>query len=139
MKTILFTAFLFLQVLILCAQPYHPLISENTYWDVLHGDASICYYGSGSRYFFSGDTVISGVQYKKLQSYKLTNLNPGPFCAPFGVLHDPVLDEGFMREDTTTRKVYLYNQGGVEMRLFIISPRALQQGIPFTTYWVVIL
>ncbi|HYV92542.1 MAG TPA: T9SS type A sorting domain-containing protein [Chitinophagales bacterium] len=91
------------------AQQYHPLIRENTYWDVFHGDASeICDYSGADRYFFEGDTSFSGVHYKIIRSYKIINVNPGPFCYPYEVEPTSTYVSSFLREDTLAKKVFIY-------------------------------
>ena len=98
------------------SQGYQPLIRQNTYWDVHHVESSqICNLSGGDRYFFSGDTILQGKNYKIIKSHPIVNLLPGPYCPPFAIDVDSITPlYHYMREDTTNRKVYVYDQGGNE-------------------------
>jgi hypothetical protein len=116
MKKIFISILLFVFVLNTFGQSYHALIRSNTFWDVLHGDGSqMCWYSGGNRYFFEGDSVIQGQQYKMVRSYKIINLNDGPFCPPFAVDANMVGISAFMREDTIAEKIYVHYQGSDDL------------------------
>ena len=92
------------------SQSYHQLIRPNTFWEVLHIDGSqLCQYSGGNSYFFDGDTVIQGMEYKKVLSYKIIHLNPGPFCPPYAIDPNIIVTSAFMREDTINKKVYVFD------------------------------
>lgn len=91
------------------SQSYHPLIRSNTYWDELHCDGTqICGFTGGDRYFFEGDTIFNSTKYNILRSYHILSYYGSPFCPPFFVDTTPYNSGIFMREDTISRKVYIY-------------------------------
>ena len=106
----------FLTVLFLnsFSQTYHPLIRSNTTWDVMHynyATNSICGYVWGGRFFFDGyDTIINSFQYKIIRSYPVVSASQNPFCGPFSVDTSIGGIAGFMREDTITQRIYVYDQ-----------------------------
>jgi hypothetical protein len=103
------------------AQAYIPLLNDSIYWDVSYYDmfVSICteYNDPGKgpyRYALDGDTTINGTVYKKFKSYSFYSLQqqPSPNCPPFAIqtfTSTSQFNYGFLREDTTTRKVYSYD------------------------------
>ena len=96
-------------------QNYFPLIRPGFTWDILHGDGTqICFYYGGARYFFQGDTTISGIQYKKISAYPIVNLDTTMtvFCGPWGIDSSITYTQStlFLREDTTARKVFVHDQ-----------------------------
>lgn len=93
-------------------QTYDPLIRPNFYWDVLHVDVSeICQLRGGNRYFFQGDTIIEGIQYNIIRTYPIKQIDGGPFCPPFFVDDNlSSIDPIFIREDTSTFQVFIYNK-----------------------------
>jgi len=112
MKKLILTACLHLLLLtVAISQNYNPLIRTNVYWDVHHGNNSlICNIEKGNRYFFQGDTTFNSVQYKIVRSYPIVQANSGPYCPPFMVNYGvPSTIDAYMREDTSTRTVYLYD------------------------------
>ena len=94
-------------------QSYSPMIRPNFSWEILHGDGTqICFYSGGHRYFFQGDTIIAGIQYKVILSNPIVQINIIPFCPPFLVDSSITNNSGiFLREDTSSRKVFVYDQG----------------------------
>ncbi len=94
-------------------QVYHPLVRTNTFWDILQGDGSqICSLSGGNQYFFQGDdTLIMGQTYQIIRGYPIVNVNPGPYCPPFAVDGSVSTIWAFMREDTTAKKVFVFDQG----------------------------
>lgn len=92
-------------------QNYYPLIRPNLVWQILHGNgAYICDKKDGHQYFFQGDTIVSGIYYQKINTLPIIALNGNPYCPPFAVDGNfPAFLSGLMREDTITRKVYIYN------------------------------
>jgi len=103
---------LFLSFVSAFGQSYNPLIRPDFQWEVLHGyGASICQLNGGGRYFFQGDTVISGNEYSIIRTNPIVPLIEGPFCPPFAVdTGETWMDLVFLREDTAGRKVFVYNQ-----------------------------
>lgn len=95
------------------AQNYFPLIRPNLVWQILNGDGSqICSLSGGNRYFFQGDTTISGFQYKIIQANSIVQINAGPYCPPFAVDGSSSWITGsFIREGTSAKKVFVYDQG----------------------------
>jgi hypothetical protein len=94
-------------------QSYHRLIQPNKSWDILHcsNPPGICNYTSGYRYYFMGDTVISGITYNTVYTHDIRNIYPGPYCPPYGIDTSSTSPVWWisMREDTLTRKVYMYD------------------------------
>lgn len=107
----LFTLVLLLANTASFGQNYYPLIKPNLVWQILHGDgAYICDLRDGHQYYFQGDTLISGITYQKIRSNPIIALNGTPYCPPFAVDgNSPAFLSGLMREDTVTRKVFIYN------------------------------
>ncbi|OFY17732.1 MAG: hypothetical protein A2W98_08500 [Bacteroidetes bacterium GWF2_33_38] len=98
------------------AQAYIPLVEENKYWDVMQGSSPennpICGLSGGARYFLEGDTVIFGKTYKKVYAQNfIGELGAYPyFCTPYLVDTNSIFINKFLREDTLTQKVYLYDE-----------------------------
>jgi len=112
MRTLFLTICIYLTFLtIAISQSYNPLIRTNVYWDVHHGNNSlICDFERGNRYFFQGDTTFNSVQYKIVRSFPIIQANSGPYCPPFIVNYSvPSSIDAFMREDTSTKTVYIYD------------------------------
>ena len=95
------------------AQNYFPLIKPNLVWQIPHGDGrQICGIIDGHHYFFQGDTIISGIQYKIIRANPIMQINSGPYCPPFAVDGSTDLISGaFIREDTIAKKVFIYDHG----------------------------
>ncbi len=93
-------------------QSYYPLIRPALVWQILDGDGSqICQLSGGGSFYFQGDTIISGYQYKIIREYSIIPVNTGPFCPPFMVDGSSSTIGGpFIREDTTAKKVFVYDQ-----------------------------
>lgn len=94
---------------VLLAQEYHPLIRPNTYWDVYYAAGGCDCYCFANRWSFGGDTVIGNNTYKKIYAYVIVPAIPPLFCEPFVVDTIPWLSSILMREDTLTRRVYVYD------------------------------
>jgi hypothetical protein len=139
----------------LVGQTYHPLIRPSIYWEVLNGDGQeICQYSGGSRYYFQGDTTISGKTYKLIKANPIVSLATSPpappnsYCPPFAVnLTSVSIQPVFIREDSSAKKVYMYDYtygdtllydfnltdgdtlisaaGGIEYRLAVDSVRTI--------------
>lgn len=94
------------------AQQYNPLLKANTFWDIMISSSSeICYLESGGRYFLLGDTIISGNTYSIIREFPIVPINnPGPYCPPFIVNPNTSVISGFIREDTITQQVFVYDQ-----------------------------
>lgn len=103
------------------AQAYIPLLNDSLYWDVSYYDMFVQFCteyndpGKGPyRYALDGDTTINGAIYKKFKAYSFYSLQiqPSPNCPPFGIQNftsTSSFNYGFLREDTTARKVYTYD------------------------------
>lgn len=95
----------------LFGQSYFPLIKPNKFWSVHHGDGSqICSLNGGDQYFFQSDTNIVGLQFQIIRSYPIVNTIAGPYCPPFAIDNSTSTIKAFMREDTITKKVYVYDE-----------------------------
>lgn len=106
----LFVLMIVLTPIAAICQTYHPLIRANTYWDVHHGDGSqICNVSGGDQYYFEGDTVIMGIEYAIVRSHPIISLLPVPYCPPFVVDSTTSSIKAFMREDTTSRTVHVFD------------------------------
>jgi hypothetical protein len=96
------------------SQTYHTLIRPNTTWDVMYYDYNInstCGYVFGGRYFFNGDSLVNNILYKIVKGHPIIEQNPSPpFCGPFYVDQGITGFAALMREDTITRKVYVFDQ-----------------------------
>ncbi len=93
-------------------QEYHKLLQDNVDWDVLSANGSMnpfCGYVGGGRFFLRGDTTIQGNDYKIINCIKIISPEPGPFCPPFLVTQDTVFRQGYIREDTIAKKVFVYD------------------------------
>ncbi len=93
---------------------YLPLVEENKYWIMKtfndHEPAPQAV--GGFLYAFEGDTILNEVKYKKLFKYNLAGTHPCQFppCFEFEFPYR-TLDKtlfGFIREDTSTKKVYYF-------------------------------
>ncbi len=104
------------------AQVYHPLIRSNTYWDVMYANSfSPCYFVSGGRYFFEGDTLLNGLQYSILKAFPIISFGAGDFCPPYLVDGSIANITHFMREDTIAKKVFMYYEGLGDALLYDFS------------------
>lgn len=94
------------------AQLYNPLLKANTFWDIMISSGSeICYLESGGRYFLLGDTILLGNTYSIIREFPIVPINnPGPYCPPFIVNPSTSIISGFIREDTITQQVFVYDQ-----------------------------
>ena len=100
------------------AQDYHPLIRQNTTWDVMRTHApshSACSVTSGDRRFFDGTTdTIQGIEYAVVKSFSIRSLYPTvarPFCPPYYVDTNQIHTNPWilLREDSVNRKVYVFD------------------------------
>lgn len=90
-------------------QDYHPMIRDNAYWDVMKASSmNPCLYENGFRYYFEGDTIIQSIQYKIVRGYSIVGLGDD-FCPPYEVEPSNPTIQGYMREDISTRKIFLYD------------------------------
>lgn len=122
-----FTKFFVILVAVICqtgicplfvySQSYHKLIRTNTYWDnYIISDEPIfssCYAYANRIYFTGNDTVINGFTYQISREYPFSGYNPVPdvMCPPLVVNDESYPTGSFIREDTVTRKVYIYVSG----------------------------
>ena len=103
------------------SQAYIPLLNDSMYWDVSYYDMFVQFCteyndpGKGPyRYSLDGDTTINGSVYKKFKAYSFYSLQiqPSPNCPPLAIqtfTSTSQFNYGFLREDTTARKVYTYD------------------------------
>ncbi|MBK7964212.1 MAG: hypothetical protein IPK10_02065 [Bacteroidetes bacterium] len=107
----LFTLIILLTSTASFAQNYYPLIRPNLVWQILHGNgAYICDKKDGHQYFFQGDSIISGFTYQKIYFNPIISLIVNPYCPPFAVDgSSTAFYGGLMKEDTISRKVFIYN------------------------------
>ena len=119
------------------------MLVEGRIWDlfVVPQEPPICGYESAGRWFIEGDTLLDGMVYKKLYYNPIKSNPPAPFCGGFYVdTTKTYLGYGFYREDTLTRRVYMWreNEAPHESLLYDFS---LQVGdtlhYPFNSYPVI--
>lgn len=104
-------------------QNYIPLIDTTATWDIGHeGMECFCYCDNPRRYFFKGDTIINSVKYHTV--YAFDSESEFPFCPTFTLDTISYLTDIFIREDTSTQRVYRYYPDSEEL-LFDFS---LNQG-----------
>lgn len=69
----------------------------------------ICYFTDVNRIYIDTDTLISGEVYKKLKQYHFIPVNENPYCPPFVINNDYVINSIFyLREDTISKKNYAW-------------------------------
>ena len=116
MKKLILISIVFFSFSVAYGQTYHPLIESNTYWDVFYSNSQNppCYVDNGYRYYFQGDTLISGHHYQVLHAYYFvsvdTILPPSYYCDPFAADTNQKYIAGFIREDSIAKKVYINYQ-----------------------------
>jgi hypothetical protein len=109
-KKVSITAISVLLISCFYGQDYHKLIRSECDWDIHHALGSeICMLSGGGRYFFDGDSSISGINYRVVKVHPIINIVPGPYCPPFAIDTTIVFDAYLMREDTLSRKVFIYD------------------------------
>lgn len=110
MKTFILTLICGLSTLIVFPQSYHKLIRTNVHWDGYYVvEPEIwCYTSAGRIYFTDQDTIINGLTYKISKSQNIISLNPNGFCPPLAVEPVEFNTDFFLREDTISKKVYIY-------------------------------
>ncbi len=96
---------------------YKPIISPNISWDMQFGYVTspnpICELEYGGRYFFNGDTIINDLVYYQLHKYPIISLSEF-YCPPYAVVNSGMdKTDIFIREDTTERKVYIWEDNSV--------------------------
>jgi Secretion system C-terminal sorting domain len=125
MKKLIFTLAMGMLASIAFPQSYHKLIRTNTFWDeffVVLPD--ICYTSAERVFFTNQDTVINGFTYKISKQQNYSQVNPGPFCPPFVIATSSDNTYQFLREDTVSKKVYIYTPdyyGGTDQLLYDFS------------------
>jgi hypothetical protein len=84
---------------------YHPFPDSNAVWGMSAGCTDVnCGDYSYIKYYYDGDTVIEGINYKRVVNEVLP-MTSGNCCGvPQG------LGAGFLRQDITGKKVYWQNQ-----------------------------
>ena len=95
------------------AQNYIPMINDSIYWDVAYrvNDPNPCaIFGvSGpKRYLIGNDTIVNGTTYKQFIGFDFEPYSPSG-CPPFYIDTIPQLFDFYIREDTTTQRVYRFN------------------------------
>jgi len=109
MKRLIFLLFTASFSLNVSSQSYHPLITDDKIWlEASYIGANMCSYESVYQLRFGGDTLINGSVFRKILRRNYSPTSSGPYCPPF-VLNQNwfEMNNAFMREDTTDRKVYL--------------------------------
>lgn len=98
----------------LTAQKYQPLLEEGKTWDVFYWKGATCYIPNcaAKRFFLQEDTIYNNISYKILSSrrFRLCESVPGMYSNPCGFEEVTEL-EGFIREDTIAKKVFLLEKG----------------------------
>lgn len=85
------------------AQPYTPMAVEGAHWIiVLHDEQTVIPVDGLWEYYCNGDTIINNTDYKIIYKRDLEVTQSGP---PFTGI-SPYQLAGFIRDDTTARKVY---------------------------------
>jgi hypothetical protein len=116
------------------SQTYSHLLRQNTTWEQLQGDAStICTFERGQRLYIDADTVILGTTYTIVNANPVISQIQNPFCPPYFIDNNIVSKYAFMREDTLTQKVFIFDTNqNIEYLLYDFS---LQDGDTLqTTY-----
>ena len=90
------------------SQNYHKLIRTNTYWDV-YALGSYEYDAIDKIFFTGNDTIIEGNIYQLSRQYPYEPVNPGYLIPPFFIDTNSISTNGFLREDTVLKKVYIYD------------------------------
>jgi hypothetical protein len=87
------------------SQNYEPLVREKAHWVVATWTTEVLWnYVDFREYFISGDTIVNDSTYKKVYKY-LLEPSDGYSNPPYIRIGDSTLF-GFLREDTTLKKVY---------------------------------
>lgn len=112
MKKILLTSLISIIFLTAFSQTYHPLIRSNFNWDIEYLDfSSICQVTGMGKYFFKGDTIVSGHKYKIVNAFSTSVINPDPVCPTYGIDTTKTFKTHILlREDTATKQVYIYDR-----------------------------
>lgn len=103
------------------AQNYRPLLRADASWVVaVYESPTICGWTSAVNYFISSDTLINGVVYSRLGFNPVGDSDGPPFCPPAYFVAIPTFQTmTFLREDTSERKVYRYDNAlGAERLLY---------------------
>jgi hypothetical protein len=111
MKTFFLMLICGLSTLIVFPQSYHKLIRTNVHWDGYNvvEPEFFCYTSAERIYFTNQDTAINGRNYRISKFQNIITLNPyGYFCPPLAVEPTAFNTDQFMREDTISKKVYIY-------------------------------
>jgi len=118
-----------LSLYFLSAQNYHPLLEKGKTWNVFYWQ-NTCFVNpcGGTQYSLGGDTIIQGIEYKKIVQKSIIALEEPVFYLPFGLSKDSSIIS-FMREDTLNKKVYaIHNDGYEESKEFLAYNFNLQLG-----------
>ena len=95
----------------LFSQNYQPVITDGAFWDVSaynHDDLIDC--STPYRRYVIGDEItINGMIYKQLKVYDINGIDTGEPCEepPFIVSSNYYIDDVYVREDITEKKVYI--------------------------------
>ena len=107
------------------SQSYHKLIRTNTYWDEFYINyPEFCYTGANRVVFTNQDTVINGHTYRISVQYPFMQVNPGPLCPPFVISTTGYYTLQFLREDTISKKVFIFTpdmNGGTDKLIYDFS------------------
>jgi len=126
MKTLILALICGLLTIPAFPQSYHKLIRTNTYWDEYYviEPEFFCYTSAVRIFFIDQDTTINGLTYQISKSQNIISLNPNGFCPPLAV--EPTLYNTyyFLREDTISKKVFIYTpdiNGGKDQLFYDFS------------------
>ena len=111
MRKIILIAILFISVVQARGQGYHKLLETEKYWDIAYtSGGTICNidYDMAYRYFISGDTLITGNNYYLFSRYHMSSASVNPYCPPFVVDTISQVHTLLLREDTTTKQVFVF-------------------------------
>ena len=111
------------------AQTYHPIIDTNKYWmvKITGSNYPCCPYSILETFYFSGDTLINNLTYKKLMqnNIKLSDTT----------LKKTTIYAGSLREDTAIRKIYFIYPNNVNTLEKIIYDFSLNIGDSVTFFY----
>ena len=89
---------------------YHPLTKSRLFFDIAEAsNNTLCQYDRAGRYFIKHDTLIKGNIYTKLYYFNFKTINGPDFCPPYHIDPAIFLSNYFIREDTSSQKVFIFN------------------------------
>jgi hypothetical protein len=94
-------------------QAYHPLLGNKYKWEQFQGGAAtLCGLTQGQLIYEGNDTNYFGINYKVMMGDTVSatyNQLPFAWCPPYYVTGGQYIIHSFVREDTISRKVYIYD------------------------------